>query len=80
MQVLKNNVGQGQATSKMEQDIAARCDVAFSCGCRLAVITAVCPTDCCYGYEYVTLSPGELPPKGWTIYEQRDGRAVGRSA
>lgn len=33
-------------------------------------------------WQFVVLSPGESPPDGfrWTIYEQRNGQAVGRSA
>jgi hypothetical protein len=32
-------------------------------------------------YDFVMLSPGELPPLGrpWTIYEEREGLLVGRT-
>lgn len=80
MLVKANNVGVGDAERRMQENIEARCALAFSCGCRLAVTAVVCPNNCCWAYEFVVLSPGERAPEGWTIYEQRDGRAVGRSA
>lgn len=80
MQVMRNNVGVGDAERLMREDIEARCTLAFACGCRLAVAAVVCPTNCCWAYEFVVLSPGERAPEGWTIYEQRNGLAVGRSA
>ncbi len=77
---MRNNVGVGDATRLMTEDIEARCTLAFDNGCRLAVASVVCPGNCCWAYDFVVLSPGESAPKGWTIYEQRDGRAVGRTA
>lgn len=69
-----------EAREAFDAEIQQRASIAFAGGCRLAIYADHCPAGCCWNYEFVVLSPGEAAPKGWTIYEQRDGRAVGRSA
>lgn len=68
------------ARAALDAAINLRCQIAFSGGCRLAVNFARCPDGCCWEYDFVVLSPGESAPRGWTIYEERGGIAVGRSA
>lgn len=76
--------------------VAVLCATAFACGCRVAISgpsprmipTArgrhgLVDTRVEMDFEFVMLSPGERPPathQVWTIYECRDGMAVGGSA
>jgi len=69
-----------EAEAAFREEITGRCQVAFAGGCRLAVWASSCPNNCCWEYDFVVLSPGESAPRGWTIYEERGGIAVGRSA
>lgn len=68
------------ARAELDAEVEARCRLAFDAGCRLAATVTVCRSGCCFEYDFVVLSPGEKPPAGWTIYEERNGRAVGRSS
>lgn len=69
-----------EARAAFEAEIQQRASIAFVGGCRLAIYADHCPDGCCWNYEFIVLSPGERAPRGWTIYEERDGRAVGRTA
>lgn len=69
-----------ECAAAFDAEIAGRASIAFSAGCRLAVHAESCAAGCCRAYEFVVLSPGERAPRGWTIYEERDGRAIGRTA
>lgn len=58
------------------------CAVAFAADCRLAIrwrLTSIVAMMC--EYEFVLLSPGELPPagEGWEVWENHSGRHVGRA-
>lgn len=57
------------------------CTLAFAAECRVAIYVRDTP-GVGISVEYVMLSPGEHPPRGkaWTIYENRGGIPVGRSA
>jgi len=68
-----------ELTEAFEDEVAARCAIAFAGDCRLAVLIRAA-TERQIVYEFIVLSPGESPPgSGWTIYENRNGVAVGRS-
>lgn len=74
-----------EAEQALRQAIEAHCrNIAFPFGCRLAVqfLTATHGEEVAFVYEFVVLSPGEGVPRGrgWEIYENHGGRAVGRSA
>lgn len=76
---------EGDERASADEQFAAmieqRAQIAFAGGCRLAAKHARCEKGCHIGYDFVVLSPGESAPAAdWTIYEERDGRAVGRSA
>lgn len=72
-----------EAEKAMRAAIEAHCLIAFACGCRVAIqfLSATNVGQCVITYNFVVLSPGERAPdgRGWEVYEQRDGRAVGRS-
>lgn len=68
--------------------IEALSAAAFAAGCRLAITKPeliMNPHTLGYDFQWqhVILSPGESPPRGlgrvWTVYEQRNGIAQGRS-
>lgn len=68
-----------EAAEAFYEEVQARAQIAFAAGCRLAIHSGRCAAGCCIGYDFVVLLPGEKAPAGWTLYEERDGRAVGRS-
>ena len=69
-----------EARAAFDEEVAARCRIAFDAGCRLATTAISCERGCCWAYDFVVLSPGEKAPAGWTVYEERGGVAVGRSS
>ena len=69
-----------EARIAFDQEVQARAAIAFAADCRLAIHSSHCGDGCCLTYDFVVLSPGERAPKGWTIYENYGGVAVGRSA
>lgn len=69
--------------TEFNADMQRRAMIAFAAGCRLAVFVQGVHQEAggfVITYDFVFLSPGEKASPGWTIYENRDGRAVGRSA
>lgn len=84
-QVTVTGADMDDAMARLQASIEARCAVAFACDCRLAARLARTEwpwpnKKVRFSYEFVILSPGESAAPGWTIYENRVGRAVGRSA
>lgn len=77
---------------RYEAELNLRLAVAMQSGFRLAaepfrpdlfgfVGRLPTPTDIAQvSWEFVMLSPGERAPRGWTLYENRGGIAVGRTA
>jgi hypothetical protein len=68
-----------ELTGAFEAEVLVRCAIAFEADCRLAVFMTSAGEEA-ITYEFVVLSPGEAAPRGWTVYENRDGVAVGRTA
>ena len=75
-----NGETRDKAEAEFDAQIDAKAQIAFACDCRLAVERWACTNGCCIRYNFTVLSAGEIAPKGWTIYENHGGRAVGRSA
>lgn len=77
------------ALARFDAQVTALSAAAFAAGCRLAVTRPVRVFDektlqYSWTWQHVILSPGESPPPGvgraWTIFEQRNGMPLGRSA
>lgn len=73
-----------EADAALMAEIEAAAAIAFTCDCRLAACVVSQTHDARghrYDWDFVVLSPGESPKnRGWTIYENHGGRAVGRLA
>lgn len=72
-----------EARSVLDHAVTVTALMAFGFDCRLAarIVTMVTgEAECTITWEFVVLSPGEVPEgRGWTLYEDRSGIAVGRS-
>jgi len=70
------------ALARFDEQVKSLTEAAFAAGCRLAVTQPVKVMNE-WIWIHVILSAGEAPPAGlgrkWTIFEQRNGMAVGRS-